>query len=241
MTTLSEAFQAAFAHHQRGELAQAQTIYRQILDAEPQHADAWHLLGLVAHQEGRNDEALNSISRAINLNDKQPAYHNHLGAVYAVVGELEKAEASFRRALELSPSDAQVHYNLAALLNLRGDPQAAIDHYRRAIEVMESVRARLGTGEDKASFLQNQVEIYKNFVGLLVNAPARTAANEAEAFHYAEKARSRALLDLLAEARVDLEQEIDADLRTRQQQIQQQIAETQKKLMQADAQKLVTA
>ncbi len=134
MTTVSEAFQAAFAHHQRGELAQAQTIYRQILDAEPQHADVWHLLGLVAHQEGRNDEAVNSILRAISLNDAQPAYHNHLGAVYAVVGELEKAEASFRRALELSPSDAQVHYNLAALLNLRGDPQAAIDHYRRAVE-----------------------------------------------------------------------------------------------------------
>jgi tetratricopeptide (TPR) repeat protein len=135
VTAVGDDFQAAFAHHQRGELEQAKAIYRRIVERQPGHADAWHLLGLVSHQQGRNDEAVELISRAISINGSQGGYHNHLGAVQAVLGKLDQAEASFRRALQLSAVDPQVHYNLAALLNLQGRPEEAIEHYRRAIEL----------------------------------------------------------------------------------------------------------
>ncbi len=49
MATATTAFQTALAHHQAGQLREAEALYRQILAAQPQHADAWHLLGLVAH------------------------------------------------------------------------------------------------------------------------------------------------------------------------------------------------
>jgi tetratricopeptide (TPR) repeat protein len=133
VTTVSEALAMATALHERGELARAEAIYGQIVAAEPRHADAWHRLGVLAHQLGRNADAAEAILRAITLNDSQPAYHNHLGAVYAALAEIEKSEASFRRALALAPDDAQVHYNLAALLSLRARHGEAIEHYRRAI------------------------------------------------------------------------------------------------------------
>jgi len=83
VATIAEAMAMAFNHHQRGELAAAETIYRQVVAAEPTHADAWHLLGVAAHQAGRQEEAVQAISRALELNANQPAYLNHLGAALA--------------------------------------------------------------------------------------------------------------------------------------------------------------
>ncbi|MBE0475148.1 tetratricopeptide repeat protein, partial [Rhodoferax sp.] len=48
------ALQAAVQYHQNGQLAQAQALYRQILQANPNHPDALHLLGLIEHQQGRS-------------------------------------------------------------------------------------------------------------------------------------------------------------------------------------------
>ena len=48
---------AAIAHHQAGRLKEADAAYRQVLAAMPKHFDAMHLLGVVALQTGRLDEA----------------------------------------------------------------------------------------------------------------------------------------------------------------------------------------
>jgi tetratricopeptide (TPR) repeat protein len=135
VATIPEALAIAFAHHQRGELSQAEHIYRQIVAAEPQHADAWHLLGVTAHQAGRNAEAVDSISRALALGGPNAAYLNHLGAAHAGLGNLDLAEAAFRQALQLQAADPQIYYNLAALLNLQDKPSQAIDTYRKAVQL----------------------------------------------------------------------------------------------------------
>ncbi len=135
MTTIPEALAIAFAQHERGNLAAAERIYRQIVEAEPTHAEAWHLLGVAAHQAGRHAEAITSIGHALALAGPNAAYLNHLGAAHGALQNLEQAEAAFRQALQLAPADSQTHYNLAALLNLQGHTDAAIASYRRAIEL----------------------------------------------------------------------------------------------------------
>ncbi|MGO9184915.1 tetratricopeptide repeat protein [Mycobacterium sp.] len=56
MATISEALAIAVQHHQAGRLQAAEQIYRQILAVEPNHADAWDLLGVIAHQVGKRTE-----------------------------------------------------------------------------------------------------------------------------------------------------------------------------------------
>ncbi len=63
--TLDNAMQVAMRHHQSGQLAQAEQIYRQVLSQNPNHAGALHLLGVVAAQTGHRDVAENLIRRAI--------------------------------------------------------------------------------------------------------------------------------------------------------------------------------
>ena len=67
MATIPEAMAIAIQHHQAGQLQAAEQIYRQILTVEPKHADAIHFLGVLAHQVGKHEVAVEYIERAIQL------------------------------------------------------------------------------------------------------------------------------------------------------------------------------
>jgi Flp pilus assembly protein TadD len=68
-------FGVAVMHHQAGRLAKAEACYRQVLQAEPNHADAAHLLGVIALQVGRYELAGDLIRQAIKLNRHNPDYY----------------------------------------------------------------------------------------------------------------------------------------------------------------------
>jgi protein O-GlcNAc transferase len=72
MATISEALAIAIQHHQAGRLQAAEQIYRQILAVEPNHADAWHLLGVIASQVGKHEVAVEYIRRAIRVERDRP-------------------------------------------------------------------------------------------------------------------------------------------------------------------------
>ena len=81
MTTLSEALAIAIQQHQAGRLQAAEHIYRQILAFEPDHPDALHLLGVIAHQVGKHEDAVEYIGRAIRFQGNAAAFHSNLGSV----------------------------------------------------------------------------------------------------------------------------------------------------------------
>ena len=62
--TLDTAIEEGMARHRAGDHSEAETIYRRVLQADPEHPDALHLLGLIAYQRGRNEDAVESIRRA---------------------------------------------------------------------------------------------------------------------------------------------------------------------------------
>jgi Flp pilus assembly protein TadD len=79
MATIPGALATAIQHHQAGRLRAAEQICRQILAVEPNHADAIHLLGVIALQAGKPGIAIEYIQRAIALKGNAPAFHNNLG------------------------------------------------------------------------------------------------------------------------------------------------------------------
>ncbi len=56
--TLDEAVSVAIALQQAQQLAAAADIYSAVLDVAPNHADALHFSGVLAHQQGRTEEAI---------------------------------------------------------------------------------------------------------------------------------------------------------------------------------------
>jgi predicted O-linked N-acetylglucosamine transferase (SPINDLY family) len=135
MATICEALAIAIRHHQAGRLQVAEQLYRQILAAAPNHADAIHLLGLVAHQVGKHEMAVEYIRRAIGLNGNAAVLHNSLGNALKDQGKLDEAIACYRRALELKPDYAEAHGNLGSALKNRGNPDEVVACYRRVLEL----------------------------------------------------------------------------------------------------------
>jgi len=123
----------ALAHHRAGRLAEAERLYRQVLELDPHHGDALHLLGMLAGQSGRHGTAAELIRRAIAVNGGQPYYHLHLGLAARNLGRLDEAEASYRRALDLKSDLVEAHHGLGMVLQAFGRHGEAVASYDRAL------------------------------------------------------------------------------------------------------------
>ena len=148
MTTHPDAFAAAVQHYQAGQLQDAEQICRHVLAADPGHADALHLLGMIASQCGQHDAAADLIRQAIARKDDEPTYHSNLGAVLKALGKLEEAAQSCRRALELNPNSAAAHYNLGSTLQDQMKLEDAIASFHSALALRpdyEAAHNNLGT------------------------------------------------------------------------------------------------
>lgn len=145
--TTDQAITLAVEHHRAGRLQEAEQLYRQVLAQSPGHADALHLLGVLAHQVGRQDLAIQLITRAISVSPNNDAFYCNLGEAYRVAGMLQQAEAAYLRALQIQPNSASAHTNLGILYELgRAYPEAE-KHLRKAIELdpkMFAARTDLG-------------------------------------------------------------------------------------------------
>jgi Flp pilus assembly protein TadD len=132
---LQELFAVALQDHQAGRLAEAERQYRQILAALPQHSDTLHLLGVVAHQSGRGEVAVQMIGRAIAINATDAVYHSNLGATLFALGRLEEAVACYHRALELKPDYAEACRNMGTALKGLERLEEAAACFRAALEI----------------------------------------------------------------------------------------------------------
>jgi Flp pilus assembly protein TadD len=119
--------------HEIGELSQAADFYRSTLESYPYNADAWHLLGVLAHQQDDNDLALKLINTAIGIQPNTADFYNNLGRVYSALGDDEMVEIQYRQALKLNPVHVKALNNLAGLLRARGELSDAVDWARRAV------------------------------------------------------------------------------------------------------------
>ena len=139
---------AATGHHQAGRLNDAEQLYRRILQADPLHADALHLLGVLAHQVGRNDDAVALIEKAIAQNGGVAAFHNNRGNALKALGRLDAAAAAYRRALALKPDHVEALYNLGLTLGALGGLDEAAASFGRALALRPShAQAHLGLGD----------------------------------------------------------------------------------------------
>jgi tetratricopeptide (TPR) repeat protein/2-polyprenyl-3-methyl-5-hydroxy-6-metoxy-1,4-benzoquinol methylase len=128
-------FAQALALHQRGQLGEAERLYRQVLARDRNNVDALNLLGVLALQTGRNEEAIALIKRALARNDRVADLHNNIGEAYRRTGRLDAAAAHLTKATQLQPALIEAHQNLAAILRAQGKWDLAAARYRRVLEI----------------------------------------------------------------------------------------------------------
>ena len=134
----------AVRHHQAGQWPQAVSLYQQVLQAQPTHPEALHLLGVCRQQQGSLDDAIALIRQALAHQPWFPDAHFNLGIVLKQEGpdaevlyqlglvlrqqgDLEAALVPLGQALELQPDFADAAYTLAILLRDCGREEEAAE------------------------------------------------------------------------------------------------------------------
>lgn len=128
-----EAFARAQAAHRAGRLDEAEALCRGLLEIAPGHPDVLHLLGVLRGQQGRPDEALELIGRAVDSMPRVAAFQFNLGNVQLQLKRWQDAASSFGRALEIDPGNGEAAFNLGFALSKQGRRADAVPAFRRAV------------------------------------------------------------------------------------------------------------
>lgn len=152
-TELQQLLQDGLHLHQAGHLLQAEQQYLRILAAQPLHADALHLLGMVHYQQGHHVTATDLICKAIAANPLAASYHSNLGNVFRIQGSMDQAIFSYKKALELKPHSVATLTNLGNVMLETERWDEAEDYYDRALPLDP---ASVATHNNKGNALQGK-------------------------------------------------------------------------------------
>ncbi len=131
----AELLAAGIDRYKAGDLPAAIAAWREAVEAAPELAEAWHLLGIAAGDCGDRTMAIELLRQAIGLDASDMRFHNNLANALRAAGDLPRAIESFREALALSPESVEVLTNLGVALADAGEREAAIASFRQAIKL----------------------------------------------------------------------------------------------------------
>lgn len=126
---------AAWSLQQQGRLAQAEALYRAVLERDRDHVRALFNLGLVRVRQGAPEDAIGLFGDALQ---RQPGFaeaRNALGIALRLSGRHDEALEQYARALAIKPDYAEVENNIGQTLRALGRSAEAIGHYERAIAI----------------------------------------------------------------------------------------------------------
>lgn len=159
----------AIRHHEAGRLGEAERLYRSMLDAEPHHADALHLLGVLLTQVGEYDKAIEKIQAALNVDRDAARFRSSLAQVYFRTGKLAEAVQALERVVALQPDSFQAFSDLGAALQESGALDRAIEAYRRSIALnpgLAIVHFNLGTALKQQGGTANAIACVEKAVAM---------------------------------------------------------------------------
>jgi tetratricopeptide (TPR) repeat protein len=125
---------AGMANERTGDYPGAVRIYRRGLAVAPENVELLNSLGFALFQQGKSQEAVDALEKAVAADPKHWKAHNNLALAAIDVGELELAEAHFRESLALSPQPA-IYNDLGFVLERQGLADEAVGFYRKALEL----------------------------------------------------------------------------------------------------------
>ncbi|HSB96801.1 MAG TPA: tetratricopeptide repeat protein [Spongiibacteraceae bacterium] len=153
----------ALEHHQAGGLAEAEILYKKILEIDPGHPGALYLLGGIAHQDGRHEFAFELVAQVIADEPNDPDAQHLLGLIAQRLGRTEIALEALGKALELNPDYVHAYVSLGDVLYSLQRLEAALANYDRAIALQPDLLAAYSNRGVILSLLRRSDAALRNF------------------------------------------------------------------------------
>ncbi|MFP4392892.1 MAG: tetratricopeptide repeat protein [Desulfohalobiaceae bacterium] len=132
----------ALSLHRQGEIDQAKSLYIQVLEQEPGHAQALHMLGLAYYQGGDLESAHAFLARSLESEPEDIGVMGNLSTILASMGRLEEAVQILHKALEIAPENAWSWRSL-------GDRLAQLDRLEQTVQAYEQALKYWPQGVDR--------------------------------------------------------------------------------------------
>jgi len=130
----AQQFETGLSMHREGRVGLAQSHYLRAVKLDPQHADAWHLLGVIAFQTGLLPKAIKHYRQALAVRPRFAQAWNNLALALKAKGDVAAATDAFAQALAVRPEYVEAAYNLGLLHEQAGDAPAAERAWQQALQ-----------------------------------------------------------------------------------------------------------
>jgi len=117
------------------------TIYKKMLEAQPDFGQAWNNLGIAFQETMNPDEALSCFQKAVEFAPEMAEAWNNLGVAQDELNMVENSSASYKTAIKLRPEYVSAHFNIGMSLQKRERFQEAEDHYKMVLETKPDDKA----------------------------------------------------------------------------------------------------
>ena len=114
---------------------EAEALYREAIDLDPQLAIAHTNLGNILFRRGEDQAAESLYLTAIAIDDRQPEAHYNLGYVMLERGDAKRAADHFEKAISRDSRFADAHFNLAMACEQLGERSRARIHWKRYLDL----------------------------------------------------------------------------------------------------------
>lgn len=193
--------------------------YVRKIDHRREEAECLYNIGRALLRAGRDEEAsryfLESLDKAEQSGKKaiKGMNFNRLGDLHLKTGDYAESEKYYSSGLVIGQKIGQpglvwtAFSGLGKICKQRGELKRAAVFYKEAVKVIEGLRNQISIKEFSSGFFKSKIRIYEQLAGVLYDLHNLYPAEgyDQECFYYAEKAKARAFLDDLQEARVDTE------------------------------------
>jgi protein O-GlcNAc transferase len=133
--TVQQLFKQGETAESVGDNSQAETIWRKVLQVEPNNGKAYNNLGNALRRQGKLPEALAAHQKALQLNPNDAEAYVGIGNVLNAQGKQQEALACYKKALQLNPKLATAYNSLGIALRGQKKLDEAVAAYQKAIEL----------------------------------------------------------------------------------------------------------
>ena len=132
---MSSLLEEAILLHKKGQLKEAENLYKSILKSSADNFEVIHLLGIIKIQLKQFEEAIVWLNKAITINPNNHSVFNNLGVCYKELKKYNEALNNFKIALNIKPDYAEAYNNLAIIYRSLENYDKAIENYNKAIKL----------------------------------------------------------------------------------------------------------
>ncbi|OOZ39502.1 hypothetical protein BOW53_11365 [Solemya pervernicosa gill symbiont] len=160
---VQHALDLAVKYHVEGQLQKSEVLCRKVLEVQPEHPVALHILGMLAYQIGDNESALDYLHKTVLVSPGYVEARNNLGIVLFERGMLDEAEKQYKKAIKLKPDFAEAYNNLGNAQRCLGRLEQAVQSYRLALNITDEyleARNNLGVSLSELSQYEAATECF---------------------------------------------------------------------------------